>query len=383
MPTEVPGPGTEPALTGNAQVDAASRPARRSRAKAAAATPAGVSALVDLLGRIAAQAGLASGLAEAEGRPRLDMLDRLYQHITCVLPLLEGLRLGARPQTDQALANPVSIDIGSLARDVARGFEPVAGSRTIRPEVLVESHSEANADRTALEQLLKACIGITLLASHDDARLLLGVSQEAECVEIRVKVTVGDPGRDTEGDGNEPVLDSTLFGRLLDELAPLAEHLHAELAPEPESKDGLAIKIRLEAAAPSSSTRAGKILIVDDDPDGAFLLEQVLAKANFEVEIAHNGLEGLEMARRQDIALVLLDVMLPGIDGYEVCYRLRDDAATARLPIVMISAKAREEDRAMGQKVGANAYMTKPLRLNDVIQTVQSLVTQPEEGTHG
>ncbi len=280
-------------------------------------------------------------------------------------------------------ARPVSVDIGALAREVARGFEQAAGTRTIHPEIPVEALSEANADRSALEQLLKACMGMTLLASHDDGPPLLSVSQRADRVEILVKSTGGGPTRATEMDRKPPVLDSALSGRLLDELAPLAEHLHAELAPEPESKDGLAIKISLAAATPSSSTAAGKILIVDDDPDGAFLLEQVLAKANFEVEIAHNGLEGLEMARRQGIALVLLDVMLPGIDGYEICHRLRGDAATARLPIVMISAKAREEDRAMGEKVGANVYMTKPLHLNDVIQTVQSLVTQVEEGTHG
>jgi len=74
--------------------------------------------------------------------------------------------------------------------------------------------------------------------------------------------------------------------------------------------------------------------------------------------------------------------MLPGLDGFEVCHRLREDPATAKKPIVMISAKARAEDREMGLRVGANAYMTKPLGMSDVVQTVTRYMTTTEEGSH-
>jgi DNA-binding response OmpR family regulator len=74
--------------------------------------------------------------------------------------------------------------------------------------------------------------------------------------------------------------------------------------------------------------------------------------------------------------------MLPGIDGFEVCHRLRDDPATEAIPIIMISAKSRPEDRDMGLRVGADAYMTKPLTLNEVLQTVSRFATSPPEGSH-
>ena len=87
----------------------------------------------------------------------------------------------------------------------------------------------------------------------------------------------------------------------------------------------------------------------------------ILEKEGYEVLSAQNGLEGLKKARDTNPDLLLLDVMLPGIDGFEICHSLRGEAETANLPILMFSAKGQESDKATGLKVGADEYITKPV----------------------
>jgi DNA-binding response OmpR family regulator len=164
-------------------------------------------------------------------------------------------------------------------------------------------------------------------------------------------------------------------------LFPLAESQAGSLTVEVQPGAAIEITFSLPASQPASAPAENTVLIVDDDPDGAFLLEQVLLKAGFQVLIARNGLEGLSLARRKGVTVILLDVMLPGLDGFEVCHRLREDAVTAKKPIVMISAKGRPEDRQMGLRVGADDYMTKPLGMNEVVQTVTRFMKSNEEGS--
>jgi CheY-like chemotaxis protein len=133
----------------------------------------------------------------------------------------------------------------------------------------------------------------------------------------------------------------------------------------------------------SDANSAALVLIVDDDPDGAFMLEQALAKGGYRTDVARDGLAGLARAKQPDVSLVLLDVMLPGLDGFEVCHRLRNEPATAKLPVIMISAKGREEDRATGLRLGANDYMAKPLRLAEVLEKVGSVLKESSRSTHG
>jgi len=135
-------------------------------------------------------------------------------------------------------------------------------------------------------------------------------------------------------------------------------------------------------AGAKSVTDAGLVLIIDDDPDGSFMLEQALAKGGYRTDTAYDGLSGLARAKQPDVALVLLDVMLPGLDGFEVCHRLRKDPATANLPIIMISAKGRDEDRATGLRMGANEYMAKPLRLAEVLEKVGAVLDPSDQEDH-
>jgi len=115
-----------------------------------------------------------------------------------------------------------------------------------------------------------------------------------------------------------------------------------------------------------------KILVIEDDPASSKLMQYALTQHGYEVLIASNGSDGLRKARTEGPALVILNVMLPGMDGFEVCHRLRIEGDG--LPIVMLSDKAREADRATGFKLGANEYLIKPVSPSTVINVVDDLM---------
>jgi two-component system cell cycle response regulator len=87
----------------------------------------------------------------------------------------------------------------------------------------------------------------------------------------------------------------------------------------------------------------------------------MLTKEGYEVVTATNGLTGLRKAEEEDLDLILLDVMLPGLDGFEVCHRLRAEPKTAHIPVLMLSAKGQDSDKVTGLRVGANEFLSKPI----------------------
>jgi two-component system alkaline phosphatase synthesis response regulator PhoP len=103
-----------------------------------------------------------------------------------------------------------------------------------------------------------------------------------------------------------------------------------------------------------------KILLVEDAEDILELVRYNLAKEGWQVSCATSGEEALNAVRQTAFDLILLDLMLPGLDGLEVCRRLRRDAATARVPVIMLTAKGEETDIVVGLELGADDYMTKP-----------------------
>ncbi len=115
---------------------------------------------------------------------------------------------------------------------------------------------------------------------------------------------------------------------------------------------------------------AYKILVVDDEPPIVRLMEFILARQGHEMLVAVNGQEALDKVRTHQPDLVLLDIMMPRIDGYEVARALRADPATADLPIIMLSAKAQEEDIQKGMDVGVNEYITKPFSPDQLVTVV-------------
>jgi DNA-binding response OmpR family regulator len=118
-----------------------------------------------------------------------------------------------------------------------------------------------------------------------------------------------------------------------------------------------------------------KILIIEDDRSAARLAQYTIQQAGYDVILAYDGYEGLEKTLNEHPDLVILDIMLPGLDGYEVCHRLRAEPETITLPILMISAKAREEDRNIGLKVGADDYLAKPVEPSVMLAKIAELLT--------
>ncbi len=114
-----------------------------------------------------------------------------------------------------------------------------------------------------------------------------------------------------------------------------------------------------------------KILIVEDDRNIADLLRLYLEKEGYEVVIALDGLKGLEKFRQEQPALVLLDVMLPGMDGWGVCRSIRSEAKT---PIIMLTAKSETEDKVAGLKQGADDYITKPFEMKEVLARIEAVL---------
>ncbi len=123
-----------------------------------------------------------------------------------------------------------------------------------------------------------------------------------------------------------------------------------------------------------------RILIVEDDPDIAELVRFNLAAEGCKVEVQGRGLAGLEKARSNPPDLLILDLMLPDLPGLEICKRLRSSEATARLPILMLTAKGEEIDRVVGFEVGADDYVTKPFGVRELLLRVKALLRRSATG---
>lgn len=119
---------------------------------------------------------------------------------------------------------------------------------------------------------------------------------------------------------------------------------------------------------------AKRILIADDEPNIVISLEFLLTQAGFDVTVATNGEETLRAVAAQQPDLVLLDVMLPLKNGFEVCQTLRADPTLTSTRIVMLTAKGRDTEVARGLALGADAYITKPFGTRELVQQVRSLL---------
>jgi DNA-binding response OmpR family regulator len=126
-------------------------------------------------------------------------------------------------------------------------------------------------------------------------------------------------------------------------------------------------------------TSRPRVLIVDDEPNIVLSLQFLLSREGFEIDIARDGESALEIAARTPPDLVVLDLMLPGLDGYEVCRRLRASPATAATKIVVVTARAREAERVRGLEEGADAYVTKPFSTRELIATVHGFLGRSPE----
>jgi DNA-binding response OmpR family regulator len=119
---------------------------------------------------------------------------------------------------------------------------------------------------------------------------------------------------------------------------------------------------------------AKRVLIADDEPNIVASLEFLMEQAGYEVKVAANGQAALELVASFRPDLVLLDVMMPGKSGYEVCQSLKSDPATRAVKVVMLSAKGRDIEVAKGLELGADAYVTKPFSTRDLVARIRDML---------
>lgn len=121
-----------------------------------------------------------------------------------------------------------------------------------------------------------------------------------------------------------------------------------------------------------------KILIVDDEPDLAETVRFSLELEGYNVLVATNGEEGLNVARQEKPDLILLDLMLPKLDGYKVCRLLKFDERYKSIPILMLTARTQEKDKILGKETGANEYITKPFDMDELMAKIKSYLSKRE-----
>lgn len=121
------------------------------------------------------------------------------------------------------------------------------------------------------------------------------------------------------------------------------------------------------------------ILIVEDEKDIAKMLDYNLKKEGFKTLSVRNGEDAIGSAKSAHPDLVILDLMLPGIDGLEVCKTLKGDSKTASIPIIMLTAKSQESDKIVGLELGADDYMTKPFSLRELIARIKAVLRRGKE----
>jgi DNA-binding response OmpR family regulator len=116
----------------------------------------------------------------------------------------------------------------------------------------------------------------------------------------------------------------------------------------------------------------GRVLIVEDEPHIVLSLEILLQRAGYTTSVATDGDEGLDLIRRQRPDVVLLDIMLPRRNGYDVCRTVKADPALAAIPVIMLSAKGQEVEVLKGLELGASAYITKPFGNAEVLEAIRA-----------
>ena len=119
----------------------------------------------------------------------------------------------------------------------------------------------------------------------------------------------------------------------------------------------------------------GKILVVDDEVNITQILEFSIGAEGYEVIAAQNGEEAIDKARREQPDLIILDIMMPIIDGYEACRILKANPLTKHIPVILLTAKGRDIDRRLGYEVGATDYIVKPFSPNKLIDRIHQLLS--------
>ncbi|NLG64266.1 MAG: response regulator transcription factor [Actinobacteria bacterium] len=148
---------------------------------------------------------------------------------------------------------------------------------------------------------------------------------------------------------------------------------------EPITQAGDAARARLQASQAQQPTDAAtppRVLVAEDDPDVRSLLRCVIEAEGYVVDAVADGHEALEHCRQRRVDLVVLDVMMPRLTGFEVVAHLRDEPATARIPVLIVSARGSESDIVSGFDLGVSDYVTKPFKIAELRARIRALLAR-------
>jgi twitching motility two-component system response regulator PilH len=118
-----------------------------------------------------------------------------------------------------------------------------------------------------------------------------------------------------------------------------------------------------------------RILIVDDSPTEVFKISQILTKNGFEVLTAENGEQGVDIAKREVPDLVLMDIVMPGLNGFQATRQLSRDPQTSGIPVIIVTTKDQETDKLWGQRQGAKGYLTKPVDSKGLLKAIGEVLS--------
>ena len=218
-----------------------------------------------------------------------------------------------------------------------------------------------------------AAVGVTLVPSVEAA--LQGASPDAEIVVVDMR-----EGRPLEFRRLRGRFSRAFLLGIVDTRTPLQTKWEATkagcddfivLSPGLPDED---LAAKLATVFSATQLKRQRILVVDDEEYNRELLRQELGEANFDVLLATDGPEALAVAAAEQVDLVLLDIMMPGMDGRDVCARLRADPRTKGVPIVMLSALDQVRDKLQALDMGANDYVTKPYDADQLVAKIRRLL---------
>ena len=144
---------------------------------------------------------------------------------------------------------------------------------------------------------------------------------------------------------------------------------------------GVGFRVSVEIISERENMAKGKILIIEDEADIVEMIEYNLKEAGYKTLVASNGEKGISLAVEEQPDLIILDLMLPVIDGFDVCRTLRGGEKTSGIPIIILSAKSHETDKVLGLELGADDYMTKPFSPRELLARIKAVLRRGQEST--
>jgi CheY-like chemotaxis protein len=335
---------------------------------------------------------LSMTLADEAQRQRVRQIESAGWHL---LELINDVLDLARIEAGAMSTSPEPVELGELVGSAMSLVQPLAAERgvTLAAPEGTATAAWATADRRRLRQVLANLLSNAVKYNHRGGSVRVAVGTDAAGQRT---LAVSDTGRGFTPQqlaqlfqpfqrfvGDHEAIEGTGIGLVI--TRRLVELMGGALAVESEAGRGSVFRITLpSAAAPPSpapamaqlpavpgDARRARVLYVEDNPSNVELLREVLAlRPGLELTVATDGPGGLAQALRGGFDLALVDIDLPGMDGVELCQRLRAEPATAALPLLALSANAMPAETRRALQAGFDAYLTKPL---DVVRLLEEI----------